>query len=84
MYNNFVVIGPLADPAHIARGKDLIESATISTISGSKLSTNSMAVLKAWTKSASEPMYRSKNEWTTLQRGEHGGLAYTDCSSSWN
>ena len=26
MYNDFVVIGPLADPAHIAGGKDVIEA----------------------------------------------------------
>src|SRR6266851_1581953 len=26
MYNDFVVVGPMADPAHIARGKDVIEA----------------------------------------------------------
>jgi tungstate transport system substrate-binding protein len=26
MYNDFIVIGPLADPAHIARGRDVVEA----------------------------------------------------------
>jgi tungstate transport system substrate-binding protein len=26
MYNDFVVVGPSADPAHIARGKDVVEA----------------------------------------------------------
>jgi tungstate transport system substrate-binding protein len=54
MYNDFVVIGPLADPAHIAEGKDVIEAfrkiatAKASFISRGDRSGTNEAELRYW------------------------------------
>jgi tungstate transport system substrate-binding protein len=54
MYNDFIVIGPLADPAHIAGGKDVIEAfrkiatAEASFISRGDRSGTNEAELRYW------------------------------------
>jgi tungstate transport system substrate-binding protein len=70
MYNDFVVIGPLADPAHIAGGKNVIEAfrkiatAKAPFISRGDRSGTNEAELRYWmdasiaTSAAQDPWYR--------------------------
>jgi tungstate transport system substrate-binding protein len=68
MYNDFVVIGPLADPAHIAGGKDVIEafrkiaSAKAPFISRGDRSGTNEAELRYWTDAGIE-IKATQNIW---------------------
>src|SRR5882757_3066750 len=86
MYNDFVVIGPKADPAHIAGGRDVAESlrkiaeAKSAFVSRGDRSGTHEAELRLW-KVAGVDLAASKGEWYR-EIGQGMGAALNMASSS--
>jgi tungstate transport system substrate-binding protein len=86
MYNDFVVIGPKADPAHIAGGKDVADSlrkiaaAKAAFVSRGDRSGTHEAELRLW-KEAGVDLAASKGDWYR-EIGQGMGAALNMASSS--
>ena len=86
MYNDFVVIGPKADPAHIAGGKDVAESlrkiaaAKAAFVSRGDRSGTHAAELRLW-KIAGIDLVAAKGDWYR-EIGQGMGAALNMASSS--
>jgi tungstate transport system substrate-binding protein len=86
MYNDFVVIGPKADPAHIAGGKDVadclrkIAAAKVAFVSRGDRSGTHEAELRLW-KEAGVDLAASKGDWYR-EIGQGMGAALNMASSS--